>query len=102
MRATEYKHIVLDARGRPLIEGTGMKVRLLVLEHIAHGWSAEELLWQYPSLTLGQIHAALAYYYDHEAEMEAETREELARVDELRRASLDSPVRRKLRSHRVP
>jgi len=49
---TEQKHIVLDHRGVPYIEGTTMKVRELIVEHQAHGWSADELIWQHPYLTL--------------------------------------------------
>ena len=33
----------------------------------AYGWDAGEAHAQHPSLTLAQIHSALAYYYDHQA-----------------------------------
>ncbi len=79
-RPTEYRHIVLDDRGVAFIEGTCMKVRLLVLQHLANGWSAEELKWQFPELSMAQIHVALAYYYDHQDQMDEETREELEQV----------------------
>ncbi|HCC69019.1 MAG TPA: hypothetical protein DEP99_03940, partial [Nitrospiraceae bacterium] len=67
---TSYEHIVLDEKGTPVIAGTTMKVIELVVEKIAHGWSAEELHFQHPYLTLGQVYSALAYYADHKAEME--------------------------------
>lgn len=57
----------------------------LVLEWLAYGWSPEELHFQHPYLTLGQIHSALAYYWDHKAEVDREIGERLARVDEIRR-----------------
>ena len=41
----------------------------------------------YPPLSLAQIHAALAYYYDHKAQLDAEIEEELCDVDSLRRQS---------------
>lgn len=66
---TEYEHITIDERGVPLIAGTTMKVVELVAEKMAYGWSPEELHFQHPYLTLGQIYSALAYYYDHEAEL---------------------------------
>ena len=47
-----------------------MKVVELIVEKFAHGWSAEELCFQHPYLTLGQIYSALAYYADHQAELE--------------------------------
>jgi uncharacterized protein (DUF433 family) len=82
--AWEYKHIVLDENSVPLIEGTGMKVIELVLAKMAYGWSAEELHFQYPYLTLGQIHSALAYYWDHRDALEQDIERGLERVDEMR------------------
>lgn len=40
---TSYEHIVIDEKGNPVIDGTTMKVIELVVEKLAHGWSAEEL-----------------------------------------------------------
>jgi uncharacterized protein (DUF433 family) len=70
--ATTYEHIQLDAQGVPFIAGTTMKVVELVMGQIAFGWSPEELFFQHPYLTLGQIHAALAYYWDHRPELDAD------------------------------
>jgi len=39
--------------------GTTLKVVELVLEQMAYGWSPEELHFQHPYLTLGQIYSAL-------------------------------------------
>jgi hypothetical protein len=57
----------------------------LVEEVKTHGWSPEELAYQHPHLTLGQVHAALAYYWDHQEEIEAEIRRGEALVEEIRR-----------------
>ena len=59
---TRYEPIVLDDAAVPLITGTRMKVIELVLEQAAYGWSAEELCFQHPYLSLGQVHSPLAYY----------------------------------------
>ncbi|MCG8350539.1 MAG: DUF433 domain-containing protein [Chloroflexales bacterium] len=67
---TRYEHIVLDDAGVPNIAGTTMKVIELVLERSAYGWSPEELHFQHPYLSLGQIHSALAYYWDHQDELD--------------------------------
>ncbi len=80
---TDYKHVVLDERGAPIIQGTSMKVLELVVEHLAYGWSPEELHFQHPYLTLGQIHAALAYYWDHVEEMDREITKRLREVERL-------------------
>ena len=49
---------------------------MLVQDYLGRGWSAEEIVRQYPYLTLSEVHAALAYYHDHEAEIDAELKEE--------------------------
>jgi len=59
---TRYEHIVLDEMGVPLIEGTTMKIIELVLNQTSYGWSPEELHFQHPYLSLGQIYSALAFY----------------------------------------
>ena len=61
-----------------------MKVVELVVEQRAYGWSHEELHFQHPYLTLGQIHSALAYYWDHREELDRDIQRRLERVDELR------------------
>ena len=88
MRAgTEYPHVVLDAQRRPLVEGTTLKVLELVVEQRAYGWSPEELHFQHRDLTLGQIHGALAYYWDHAEEMDREIAQQLQSIEKHRAAS---------------
>jgi len=82
---TGYKHIVLDEKGVPKIRGTSMKVIELITERLAYGWSPEELHFQHPYLSLSQIHAALAYYWDHADELDREIDERLKRMERLQR-----------------
>ena len=81
---TSYEHIILDTKGTPIIAGTTMKVVELIVEKLAYGWSAEELYFQHPHHTLGQIYSALAYYADNQAEFERdiENRLELSIMQE--------------------
>src|SRR4051812_28208299 len=65
MVETRYEHIFLQDGKVPTIAGTTMKVIELVTAQQAYGWSPDELAFQHPYLTLGQIHSALAYYWDH-------------------------------------
>jgi uncharacterized protein (DUF433 family) len=74
-----------DDRGQTWIEGANTKVVQIAIDKVAHGWSAEEIQAQYPHLSLAQIHAALSYYYDHRAEMDAEMAR-IAREDGALRA----------------
>jgi uncharacterized protein (DUF433 family) len=87
---TRYEHIVLNDDNIPLIAGTTMKVVELVLDRIAYGWSPEELHYQHPYLTMGQIYSALAYYADHQEELDDDIQKRLELADQLR-MTLDSP-----------
>jgi uncharacterized protein (DUF433 family) len=84
-QATAYEHIVIDESGTPLIESTTMKVVELALETNAYGWSPDELQFQHPYLTLGQIHSALAYYWDHKDELDRDIERRMERVEQIRR-----------------
>ena len=65
-------HLVRDSQGTLWIDDSGYRVLDLAAEHLAHGWSADILQENHPDLTLAQIHAALAWFYDHEEEMRQE------------------------------
>lgn len=95
---TGYRHIVLDEKGVPVIEGTSMKVIELVVQRLAYGWSPEELHFQHPALTPGQIHAALAYYWDHADVLDREIAEGLKTVDSLKVKSRPSPLVTRLKA----
>ena len=88
---SEYPHIVLDEEEVALIEGTTMKVTELIVERLAYGWSPEELHLQHPYLTLSQVHAALAYYWDHAAQLDEEIAVRLKKVEELRHTEKREP-----------
>lgn len=91
-------HIWLDDKNRAWIDDTNVKVVEVVLDHLAYGWSPEEMHYQHPHLSLAQIYATFAYYYDHQAEFDRQIEESHRRADELASKSTDSPVRRRLRA----
>ena len=91
-------HIMLDERGRAWIDDTNTKVIEVVLDKIGHGLTPEQIIEEhYGNFSLAQVYAALAYYYDHQAEFDAEIERQEREYLELREQSLDSPIRRKLR-----
>ena len=98
---TRYEHIVLNEDDVPTITGTTTKVVELVVELVveqrAYGWSPEELHFQHPYLTLGQIHSAPAYYWDHRDELDRDIQRRLERVTELWRATHPPPLAARLR-----
>src|SRR5205085_10634715 len=70
----DYPHIVSTPEtcdGLPRIEGTRITVNLIAREVVRERRTPEEVLIAHPHLTLAQIHAALAYYFDHRAEVDA-------------------------------
>ncbi|HWE60978.1 MAG TPA: DUF433 domain-containing protein [Chloroflexota bacterium] len=95
---TRYEHIVLDSDGVPRIAGTTMKVVELVTAQAAYGWSPEELHFQFPYLSLGQIHSALAYYWDHQDDLDRDIARRLAAVEQQQRKTSSASLRARLRA----
>ena len=95
---TKYEHVVLDEKGVPIIAGTNMKVIEVVLEKTAYGWSPEELCFQHPYLTLGQIYSALAYYWDHQDVLDRDIEQRLAFVNQTRKITKPTPLTARLKS----
>jgi len=95
---TSYMHIELNADNVPIIAGTTMKVVELVTSHIVYGWSPEELHFQYPHVALSKIYSALAYYWDHKQEIDADMQKRLAFTEQMRQTALPSPIVAKLQA----
>lgn len=89
---TRYEHVALNDQGVPVIVGTTMKVKELAAERLAWGWSPEELLINHSYLTLGQIFSALAYYSDHQEEMDKEIDVDVKFINDLRKETKPSPL----------
>ena len=96
MSTTTYPHIEVRD-GVAYVEGTRIKVVTLALEHLANHWEAEALRRQHPPLSLGQVHSALAYYYDHQLELdqviEARLREEDSAIEQIDASPLQQRLR---------
>lgn len=58
--------------GRACIAGHRIRVMDIALMHERGGLTPEEIADQYPSITLADVYAALAYYLDHREEIEAD------------------------------
>ncbi len=70
MEPVTIKHIDSDpARcgGKPCVAGTRIRVWDVYVWHKLQGQSAEEIVHQYPQLSLASVHAALAYFWDNQA-----------------------------------
>lgn len=62
------------------------RVAMIVADYLWRGWSAEEIVRQYPHLNLAEVHAALAYYHDHRDEIESKFAAEYRDVEEWKKA----------------
>lgn len=55
--------------GKPVVRGTRLSVEL-ILDLVAEGWSFDDLLQNYPGLTVEDIRACVAYARDVLAEVQ--------------------------------
>lgn len=58
--------------GKPRIAGSRIQVKHLAIMHERQGMSPEDIVSEFPHLTLVDVYAALAYYHDHREAMNAE------------------------------
>lgn len=70
--------------GKAHILGHRVKVEHIAIMHIHRRMSPAAIVEDIPTITLAQVHAALAYFYDHRKEIEAEIREADEFVERLR------------------
>lgn len=74
----QMSHIELRAglRGeRPFITGHRVRVQDIALWN-EEGLSADEIVSRVPTLSLADVHAALAYYFDNRAEIDRQIEED--------------------------
>lgn len=69
--------------GQPILAGTQIRIIDLVASHLYRGHSPDELAVNY-NLDLGQVYAALAYYYQHKQEIDGLIREAGERAEQYR------------------
>jgi uncharacterized protein (DUF433 family) len=93
-----YQSIALNEQGRPIISGTRFKVLVLIQDHLYWGLTPEQMVRQHEGLTLAQAYAALAFYYEHREELDAELQQWNEEYERLREANKDSPIRQRLKA----
>lgn len=70
--------------GSPVIVGTGIRVVDLVAYHLGPDhMTAQEIAVAF-ELSMGQVHAALAYYYLHQAELDQAMQRDSQEAENLR------------------
>lgn len=82
--------------GKPCLRGTRIRVWDVYVLHEQQGRTADEVVAAYPELSLSQVHAALSYYFEHKAEIDAEMKAGDEFIEQLRRNSPPSLLAEKL------
>jgi uncharacterized protein (DUF433 family) len=103
MTAVIVNHIEITpgvCGGKPRITGHRIRVEDIVIWHEQMGMSPDEIVSQYPTITLGDVYAALAYYHDHFQEIRQQMAEDEAFALEMK-AKTPSLVQQKLQNRYV-
>ena len=73
LKGLSYPHITSHhgiADGAPVIEGTRITVRTIA-GYYQMGMNVDEILTTLSHLTASQVHSALAFYFDHQEEIDS-------------------------------
>jgi uncharacterized protein (DUF433 family) len=95
------EHIeIVEGAGGPKARIAGHRIRVVdVVEwHEKMGLSVDEIVERWPTISRADVHAALAYYWDHREELEAKMAEDEAYAEEMRRKQGPSLLEQKLKS----
>lgn len=87
MELAPVQHITITPGlrgGKPHIVGTRITVSDVAFFHLKWGMSVAEIAAEY-NLSLADVHAALAYYFDHREEIDRRTAEDEAFAEEVQK-----------------
>jgi uncharacterized protein (DUF433 family) len=82
--------------GKPRIAGHRITVQNIVIWHERGGLTPDEITSQHAGITLADVHAALAFYWDHADEIRAQIQADELLAEQLRPQSpslLDAKLR---------
>jgi len=83
--------------GRPRIDGHRIQVEDIAIWHERMGMSPDQIVSEYPSITLAEVHAALAYYYENRERIDADIEAAKQYAEEMKAKAAPSLIRQKLR-----
>jgi uncharacterized protein (DUF433 family) len=84
-----YPHILKEADSAACLEShPRTRVAMIVMDYLGRGLGPEDMVRHYPYLKLAEVHAAMAYYHDHQQEIDAEIQ---AEVDQLEAEAVTKP-----------
>jgi hypothetical protein len=94
-----YPHIIKAPGEAARLEShPRTRVAMIVMDYLARGLGPEDMVRHYPYLTLSEVHSAMAYYYDHRDEIDAEIESEIREHEVLPKNDEASAVWLKLKA----
>ena len=91
------QHIHVDpSTGKPCIAGTGIRVWDVFVLHERQGRQPDEIVAAFPHITLADVHAALAYYWDNKDDINRQMKAADEFVEQLKAANGPGPLAKKL------
>ncbi len=87
--------------GKPRIDGHRITVEDVAVWHERMGMSPDEIASAYPSITLTDVYAALAYYHENRRQINAAIEEGQRFVEEMKAKASPSPLQQKLKQRQV-
>jgi uncharacterized protein (DUF433 family) len=87
--------------GRPRIDGHRITVEDVAVWHERMGMSPDEIASSYPTITLSDVHAALAYYYENRERIDTDIEEGQKFVAEMRAKAKPSRLQELLKARKA-
>ena len=69
--------------GRPCIVGTNLRISDVVVAHLFHDQTADEISAGYV-IPISAVYAALSYYFEHKSEIDADIRQQIDTAHKLK------------------
>jgi len=88
--------------GQARIAGTRIKVKHVYTWVERQGMTPAQVVADFPHLTMAQVHAALAYYWSHQDEIQQDIADEMKLAAELQAAAGPSKIQERLAELNAP
>ena len=87
--------------GKPRIDGHRIKVEHIAICYERMGMTPDEIVTSHPTINLAQVHAALAYYYEHRQQIDADIEEGERFAREMKTKSPPSKLQKLLEARKA-
>lgn len=105
-KLSEKSHITCTpgvCGGKPCIAGSRIRVQDIYVWHELQGKSPDEIVSSFPQLTLADVYAALAWFWDHRDEILQEMRQQEEQADRMKAETPSKlPAHRKAKGNAFP